>query len=84
MTATCSSMAIIKQNFFFFMSEASTKNAIYTSTIESVLEDEIVLGLMTYMVTLITRSRGGALQILEIDKYISIQGSDDEIKNMSP
>ena len=72
MTATCSSVAIIKHDFLFFMSEASVKNAIYTLTIESVLEDEIILGLMTYTVTFITRSRGGALQSLEIDKNISI------------
>jgi hypothetical protein len=67
-------MEIVKHDFHFFMSEAPTKDAIYTLTIESVLEDEIVLGLMTYTMTLITRSRGGALQILEIDKYISILG----------
>jgi hypothetical protein len=60
-------MEIVKHDFFFFMSEASAKNAIYTSTIKSVLEDEIVLGLMTYTMTFITRSRGGALQSLEID-----------------
>jgi hypothetical protein len=74
MTTTCSSMEIVKHNFFFFMSEASTKNAIYTSTIDSVLEDEIVLGLMTYTTTFIMRRRGRALQILEIDKNISIPG----------
>jgi hypothetical protein len=67
MTTTCSSMEIVKHDFRFSMSEASTKNEIYTSKIESVLEDEIVLGLMTYTVTFITRSRGGALQSLEID-----------------
>jgi hypothetical protein len=65
-------MAIVKNNLCFFMSEASVKNAIYTSTIESVLKDEIILGLMMYMETFIVRSRSGALQILEIDKNISI------------
>jgi hypothetical protein len=58
MTTTCSSVAIVKHDFFFFMSETSTKDAIYTSTIQSVLEYEIVLGLMAYTTTLITRSRG--------------------------
>ena len=72
MITTCSSVAIVKNKFFFFMSEAPTKDAIYTSMIERVFKDEIVLGLMTYTVTLIMRSRGGALQSLEIDKYISI------------
>jgi hypothetical protein len=67
MTTTCSSVAIIKNNFLFFMSETLTKDTIYTSTTQSVLEYEIVLGLMAYMVTLITRSRGQALKILEID-----------------
>ena len=60
-------MEIVKHDFCFFMSEALVKDAIYTSMIESVLKDEIVLGLITYTTTLITRSRGGALQILEID-----------------
>jgi hypothetical protein len=67
MTTTCSSVAIIKHDFRFFMSETPTKDTIYTSTIQSVLEYEIVLGLMAYTSTLITRSRGGALQSLEID-----------------
>jgi hypothetical protein len=65
-------MAIVKRDFYFFMSEASTKNAIYTSMIESVLKDEIMLGMMMYTMTFIMRSRGGALQSLEIDKNISI------------
>jgi hypothetical protein len=67
MTTTCSSVAIIKHNFHFFMSETSAEDAIYTSTIQSVLKYEIVLGLVVYMMMVITRSRGGALQILEID-----------------
>jgi hypothetical protein len=74
MNTTCSGVAIFKNDFCFFMSEEPTKDAIYTSKIESVFEDEIVLGLMTYMMMLIMRSRGGALQSLEIDKYISIPG----------
>jgi hypothetical protein len=60
-------MEIVKHELCFFMSEASVKNTIYPSTIESILKDEIILGLMTYTVTLITRSRGEALQSLEID-----------------
>jgi hypothetical protein len=54
------------------MSETSAKDAIYTSTIQSVFEYEIVLGLMAYTMTLIMKSRGRALQSMEIDKYISI------------
>jgi hypothetical protein len=67
-------MAIVKNNFLFFMSEASTKDAIYTMTIQSIFEYEVVLGLMAYTATLIMRSRDEALQSLEIDKYISITG----------
>ena len=66
MTATYSGVAITKHDFHFFMSETPVKDAIYTSTIQSVLEYEIVLGLMAYTMTLITRRRSGALQILEI------------------
>jgi hypothetical protein len=67
MTTTCSSVAVVKNEFCFFMSGASTKDAIYTSTIQSVIEYEIVFFLMTYTSTLIVRSRGGALQSLEIE-----------------
>ena len=74
MTATCSSMAFVKHDNYFFMSETSAKDAIYTSAIQIVVEYEIVLSLMAYTVTVITRSKGGALQSLEIDKYISISG----------
>jgi hypothetical protein len=49
------------------MSETPVKDAIYTSTIQSVLKYEIVLGPMAYMVTPIMRRKGEALQTLEID-----------------
>jgi hypothetical protein len=60
-------VAVVKHNFLFFMSETSTKDEIYTLTIESVLEYKIVFFLMAYMSMLIARRRGGALQILDID-----------------
>jgi hypothetical protein len=60
-------VVIVKHDFHFFMSETAMKDAIYTSTIQSVLEYEIVLGLMAYTTMLITRRRGGALKILEIE-----------------
>jgi hypothetical protein len=72
MTTTCSSLAIVKHDFHFFMSETSAKDAVYTSTIQCVLEYEIFLSLMAYTTTLIMRNRGGTLQSLEIDKHISI------------
>jgi hypothetical protein len=56
-------MAILKHNLHFFMSEASAKNTIYTSSIESVFKDEIILGLMSYAVTFITRSIGGVFKV---------------------
>jgi hypothetical protein len=59
-------MEIVKHEFHFFMSEALVKNAIYTLMIESFLEDEIILGLMTYVATFIMRSRGEALQSMKI------------------
>ena len=79
MTATCSSVAIIKHDFFFFMSETSANDAVYTLMIQSVLEYEIVLSLMVYTATLIMRSSGGALQSIS-----SYQGSKEVIKNISP
>jgi hypothetical protein len=67
MTTTCSSVAIVKHEFHFFMSETPMKDAIYTSMIQSVFENKIVFFLMAYTSMLIMRSRGEALQILEID-----------------
>jgi hypothetical protein len=67
MTTTCSSVEIVKHDFLFFMSDTPVKDEIYTSMIQSVLEYEIVLGLMAYTATLIMRRRGWALQSLEID-----------------
>ena len=72
MTATCFGMEIVKHDNYFFMSEASTQDAVYTSLIQRIIEYEIILSLMAYPSMLITRSRGGALQSLEIDQYISI------------
>jgi hypothetical protein len=60
-------VAFVKNELHFFMSETPTKDAIYTSMIQSVLEYEIVFCLMAYTSMLITRRRGGALKILEID-----------------
>jgi hypothetical protein len=54
------------------MSETSVKDAVYTSTIQCVLEYEIVLRLMAYMVTLIMTSRGRTHQSMEIYKDMSI------------
>jgi hypothetical protein len=61
MTTTCSSVAVIKNELHFFMGETTTKDAIYTSMIQSVLKYEIFFFLMAYTSMLITRSRGGEL-----------------------
>jgi hypothetical protein len=60
------------------------KNAIHTSTIQSVIEYKIVSCLKSNSSTLITGSRRGALQRLDIHKYISIPGSEDAIRKISP
>jgi hypothetical protein len=49
------------------MNEAPTKDEVYTSMIQSVIEYEIVLFLMAYTLTLIARSRGRAIQSLDIE-----------------
>ena len=49
------------------MSETSMQDTVYTSLIQRIIEYEIILSLMAYPPTLVTRSKGGALQILEID-----------------
>jgi hypothetical protein len=67
-------MTIIEHYDDLLMSETSTEDTVYTSLIQRIIEYEIVLGLMAYPPTLIMRSRGGALQSLEIDQYISVPG----------
>jgi hypothetical protein len=42
MTTTCSSVTVVKNEFFFLMYKASVKNAIYSSTIQIFIEYEIV------------------------------------------
>ena len=67
MITTCSTVAVIKREFLFFVNEALVKDAIYTLMIQSVIEYEIVSCLMVNSSTLIMGSRRGALQSLEID-----------------
>jgi hypothetical protein len=74
MTTTCSGLAMVKHDFLFFMSETLAKAVVYTSMIQSVFKYDIFLSLMAYTMMLVTRRRGGTLQILEIDKHISILG----------
>jgi hypothetical protein len=50
------------------------QDAVYTSSMQRIIEYEIILILMVYTSMLVMRRRGGALQILEIDKYISVLG----------
>jgi hypothetical protein len=66
MATTCSNVAIINNELRLFMSDAPMKDAIYTSTIQSVIEYGIVFFLMAYTSMLIKRGRGKALQILDI------------------
>ena len=74
MTATSSGMDIVEHYDGLLMSETSTQDAVYTSLIQHIIEYEIILSLMAYPPTLVTRSKGGALQSLEIDQYISVLG----------
>jgi hypothetical protein len=67
-------MTIVEHYDSLLMSETSAQYAVDTSPIQSIIEYEIVLVLMAYPPTLITRSRGGALQSLEIDQYIYVPG----------
>jgi hypothetical protein len=67
-------MEIIEHYDGLLMSETSMQDAVYTSTVQSIIEYEIIHSLMGYQPTLVTRSRGGELQIFEIDKYIIVLG----------
>jgi hypothetical protein len=65
-------MTIVEHYDDLLMSETLMQDEVYTSPIQHIIEYEIILSLMEYLLTLITRSRGGALQSLEIDQYISV------------
>jgi hypothetical protein len=67
MTTTCSSVEVVQNELRFLMYKELTKNAIHASTIQSVIEYEIVLCLMVNSLTLVAGSRSRALQSLEID-----------------
>jgi hypothetical protein len=67
MTATCSSVVVVKHDLYLFIGETSTKDAIYTSMIQCVFDNKIKKILMAYTSTLVTRSRSRTLQILKID-----------------
>jgi hypothetical protein len=67
-------MTIVEHYDGLLMSETSTQYAVYTSPIQRIIKYEIILSLMAYPSMLFMRSKGGALQILEIDQYISIPG----------
>jgi hypothetical protein len=65
-------MEIVEHYYGLLMSETSTQDVVYTSPIQRIIEYEIILILMAYPPTLVTRSRGGEFQSLEIDKDISV------------
>jgi hypothetical protein len=67
MTTTFSNVEVVKNDLFFLVYKALTKNAFYASIIQSVIEYEIVSCLMVNSSTLVMGGRSGALQILEID-----------------
>ena len=48
-------MEIVKHDNCFFVSEASTQDAVYTSLIQRIIEYKIILSLMVDTDTLITR-----------------------------
>jgi hypothetical protein len=75
MTATCSSVTVIQNKLCFFMSKTSSKNAIHPSTIQSVIEDEIVSRLVSYSSTLIMRSRSrGTSKSEDTQVYLHTRG----------
>jgi hypothetical protein len=74
MTGTCSGVTVVQNELCFFVAETSSKNAIYATMIQSVIENKIVSFLVLNSSMLIARSRSGELQSLNIHKDISILG----------
>ena len=54
MTATCSRVAFIENLFILFMGEASSENVIYTTSIQGIIDDKIVLYVVTNVAMILT------------------------------
>jgi hypothetical protein len=84
MTTTCSSVTVIQNKLCFFMGKTSPKNAIYTSTIQSVIEYKIVSRLMSNSSTLIMEAEVGHFKVWRYTSISPYQGSKDAIRKISP
>ena len=67
MTATCAKMAVIKNLFNLVMGEASSENGIYTTSIQGIIEDKIVLCVVTNATMIFTRYSRMKTLCLEIN-----------------
>ena len=72
MTATCSRVAIIQNSFSLFMRKALSKNGIYTTTIQCINQNEIVLCVVMDWMTIVMGYVRLKYLGLEIDDQIFI------------
>ena len=71
-TATCSRVAVIQNCFSLFMCKASSKDGIYTTVVQCIIQHKIVLFVVRDMMTIITGHVRMKSLGLEIDDQISI------------
>ena len=67
MTTTCSRVAVIENMFSLFMGEASSKNGIYTTPVQCIIQDKVVFHVVMDTVTIIMRYIGIKSLCLEIN-----------------
>ena len=72
MTATCSRVAIIQNMFNFFMCKASSKDGIDTTSVQCIIQNEIVLCMVTDTMKIVMTYVRLKYLSLEINNQISI------------
>jgi hypothetical protein len=73
-TTTSPTVIVIKNKLNFFVSQAITQDIIYALTIQSVVDDKVVLSLISYASSIISQNMLSELQGLNVDQNISILG----------
>ena len=72
MTPIFSATRIIQDMILLLVGEAPTQNRIYPSMIQSIFDDKVVFNMYAQFAPLFPREGCRTLQIIEIEKYISI------------
>jgi hypothetical protein len=72
MTTTSRTVTVIKNRLNLLVSQETTQDIIYVSEIQSVIDDKVVLNLISYTPSIISRKVLRELQGFKIDQNVSI------------